>query len=234
MQWVTAGAAAAFAATNPPAAGITANLSLDIRLEYECQTTRRTLLAIGDSITIGWPGPTITSCQPHEAWPGVAGLQNNCPWVNMGAGGTSTVDWTTFTGWRWQRVDLATSPPEVAIIALGTNDFVGAVTPGTALTNVCNTAKQLLSIGVAEVWGASVLPRGLTAGNETNRVTFNNNLAELPAGFVRYIDFDKALTAGIGGSAGAPNADPDFISTPAANPHPQNRGYQRMGSMIML
>lgn len=225
--WDT-GASAAVA--NTTGAGSSAsNTFLDIRLEYEYADTqnRPTVLAVGDSITAGYEGqPEGTGVAPHETWIGQACMRKGIPWVNIGVSGSSTGNWTTSTDWAWTRCDLTTTVPDVAVVSLGTNDYLGAVSLTTYKANVGSIVTILRNLGIPRIFLTTCIPTSQTT-NEATRLSYNTFVQTLPWGVDGCFEFAKAIE--IQGTAATP--DSDYVTT---TPHPQKRGYQRMAAAVNI
>lgn len=173
--------------------------TLDVRIEYEFDTLQdapaKVMLAVGDSITMGRDGGdsmTPGGCFPYEAWPEAAGLSGGFAVINLGVSSQTAVNWENPANWEWKRADLTTTPPDVAIIALGTNDISNGSSAATVEGALGAVIRDLQALG-CEVWVATIIPRGFTGTKETARVAVNNWIREMPLGIIRVIDFDKAL-----------------------------------------
>lgn len=176
------------------------NSLLDVRIEYEFSTPSGAggtpvVLCLGDSITAGYVGGSepvgFAGTWPHETWPGVAGLRNGFAYMNAGIGGAA---WTTFddvTKWSFARMDLATTVPDYAIIAIGSNAVSSLASTEDALTTLVGILRSTL--GITRIMIATIIPREFTGSQEAVRVSINNYFAGCPNGILACFDFDKAL-----------------------------------------
>lgn len=237
--WTYGGAGAAAAAGNatPGGAGLNNFVVGDWRLEYEYDTPAGPNgvpvgLFIGDSITAGWDSspslpasspPQMQGFDPHQTWPGAAGMRNGFAWVNLGVGSTRAQQWATFSGWRWTRSDISTTVPDFAMVMLGTNDVFDGTAVATIQGYIQSVIATLMGLGIHEVWLATQIPRGFSGSSETLRTGLNAWIRNVPAGIAGVIDLDKALRA----PATPSGMEPEYFG---AYPHPNRAGYQAMGN----
>lgn len=200
--------------------------TLDLRLEYEAAvpSSTKVTLVCADSIAQGSSGGD-DGAYPHESWPGAYALRSGEPVVNLGAAATLLSQWAAGPGWKIGRADLATTVPDRAIIALGTNDLSGG-----SLVNFTSQLTTLIAylrdvVGIKDVRVATIIPYVGGLGNETNRGLFNGLLRSMPRGVTRVIDFDAVIRV----PAAPTTADPTFLTT---YPHPLRAGHQRMASAV--
>lgn len=219
----------------PSGIGSPSNLmALDLRLEYEFTTPVaapvRVLLALGDSITMGKEGGD-GGCYPFETWPAATALRQRACWVNLGVDGAKAQDFAaSSSAWKWTRCDIATTLPDTAYIALGSNDLAASTSSATLQGYISTIIANLQALGINDIALCTVIPRNFGATIEAQRVIFNNWLRGLTGGVaVRVIDHDKQVCV----QATPATMDGDLISTagsPYTNPHPKRGGYQRMAS----
>jgi lysophospholipase L1-like esterase len=153
-------------------AAISVNPYLDIRIEFYTTDSAPIGLFLGDSITKGYGDGDVQAarqgCNVHEAWPGAAGLKGRFNFINSGYEGTKASDFVTFTDWTWQRIDFATTVPDFAVIAFGTNDASAGQSASTIIGNVITIMDKVASLGIKKIYLATITPRGFTtAGNLT-------------------------------------------------------------------
>lgn len=226
----------------PSGSGVGLNnlVVLDIRIEYEFATTVQGGVAvgafIGDSITSGWssdtstPGatpPVLSGAEPHQTWPGAAGMRNGFAWINMGVGSTTAAQWSSGSGWRWARCDLTTNIADFGVISLCTNDVVANATESNMETNIQSCVAVLRSLGINEIYLGTMIARGLSGAQETARADVNNWMRNMPCGIAGVFDFDKATYL----QATPTVLEPDFLGS-QSYPHPNRAGYQQMSTVV--
>ena len=139
----------------------TAGAYFDIRVEYEFVGTTPIGVFIGDSITEGTSDGDVfrtqQACLPHEAWPGAAGMQGNYATINLGTASANLATFDASNKRAWARADLATTVPDFAVIALGTNN-IGA---GYQVNVAAYVAMfQLIkSMGIKRIFVSTLVPR---------------------------------------------------------------------------
>lgn len=237
--WGGPGAAAAAGNATPGGTGLNNFVVLDSRIEYEFLGTAPVGVMIGDSITSGWTSDTstpasklISGFDPHHSWPGAAGLRNGFAWHNMGVGSSTGAQWSSGVGWRWDRVDFATSVPDFAIIALGTND----VAAGTALATIQGYIHAMVTAmrtrGINEVYLGTITPRNYVTPTDDAKQTAQDSLnawmRNMPSGISGVIDFEKALQV----QAAPRTIDAAYLGS-LSYPHPNRAGYQRMAAEVV-
>ena len=175
---------------------------LDIVIEYECITTRPTILCVGDSIMEGLTGYTGTSfasslsvpwyqSYPHQ-WANSAGAIA----VNIAQWGTTTSQWLPTVTDRWSRADLSSGQFAGAIIALGSNDASNSVALATYQANmalIVGKVRSLIAPG-APIYLVNVIGRNFNGTAETMRVSYNDWLATCPLGARGVIDAAGSMT----------------------------------------
>lgn len=205
----------------------------DWRIEYEYEALNSAhqpiVVAIGDSITEGFVGQTGLSADMHETWVGAAGLRCGYPTINLGirsafssGEGALSFDPRYSAGtWKWKRVDLATEVPDIAILALGTNDLgLTAVQYKEATTRIIEYVRATL--GIPRIYLNTIIPRDVLE-HEAVRLENNEWIRSNPAGVSGICDMDRAIA--LQASSNPVTGDPVFINE---YPHPTLAGYQRM------
>jgi lysophospholipase L1-like esterase len=148
----------------------------------------------------------------------MAAARTGRPTTNLGAASSTLAAWAATPGWKRDRADLATTVPDRAIIALGTNDL--ASTSATYEANLTTLIAWLKGLGIPEIWVSTVPPYS-GSPSEANRAAINAFLRGMPRGVARLVDFDVALRV----QAAPTTADATFLT---AYPHPLRAGYARM------
>lgn len=133
----------------------------DVRVEYEFVGTTPIGVFIADSIGEGTSdgdyAGTQKACLMHEAWPGAAGMQGNYATINLGTASANLASFDSAAKRPWSRVDLATTVPDFAVVALGTNNIGGAYTGNIA---AYVTLFQLIkSMGIKRIFVSTLIPR---------------------------------------------------------------------------
>lgn len=223
-----AGAGAAAAAGGADwSVGAAATLgTLDTRIEYEALLPSNVgvTLVCGDSIAQGYSGGD-NGAYAHESWPGMAAGHRSHPVVNLGAASSTLAQWAMSSGgWKLARADLATTIPNRAIIALGTNDLASTV--GTFETNLLSLLTTVRALGIQDIWVATIIPYS-GSPSETNRAAINGFIRDIPRGVTGIIDFDAALRV----QAAPTTAESTWITT---YPHPLRAGYARMAEVARV
>lgn len=139
-----------------------AGVMFDIRIEYEYAGTEPIGLFVGDSITSGFgDGDTNGESGLHgfESFPGVAGMAGRFNYINAGATAYTAALWQPSTLWIWNRLDLATTVPDFAVIALGTNDISGSLPSGTYKANLGAVVNIVKAKGIKKIFLATIPPR---------------------------------------------------------------------------
>lgn len=149
-----------------------------LRLEYEVPASNKVVVCIGDSITYGWSNQRgrfqDSGAAPYEAWPGAAALATQQHLVNLGAPGSTALQWTGTSGWMWKRwAAIAQTVPDVGIISLGSNDLAAGESASAIEGYISTLIGHQYGLGVGEVWLGTVLPRGWVNGNEAARMDVN-------------------------------------------------------------
>lgn len=237
--WGGAGAAAAAGNATPGGTGLNNFVVLDWRIEYEFVGSAPIGVFIGDSITAGWTSDTSTPASkivsgwdPHQSWPGAAGIRNGYAWHNMGVGSTTGAQWSSGTGWRWDRVDFATTVPDFAVISLGTNDAAAGTAAATVQGYIAAMVAAMRARGINEVYLGTITPRNYaTPANDANQTiqdALNAWMRNMPAGIAGVFDFEKAVQL----QASPRLMDSAYVGT-IGYPHPNRAGYQRMAAEVI-
>ena len=238
-SWGGAGAAAAAANATPGGVGLNNFVVLDWRIEYEFVGDAPVGVFIGDSITAGWTSDTstpaskiISGFDPHHSWVGSAGVRDGFAWHNMGVGSTTGAQWSSGTGWRWDRVDFATSVPDFAVISLGTNDIAAGTAVATIQGYIQAMVAAMRARGINEVYLGTIIPRNWpTPANDAQQTaqdTLNAWMRNMPGGVAGVFDFEKAVQV-----QSAPRTmDAAFVGS-LGYPHPNRAGYQKMASAVV-
>jgi len=136
---------------------------LDVQIEYEFVGPNEVGLFVGDSITAGIGGgdnsATNVGALSHETFPGAAALRSRFAFINLGvpsAGFTAFADLTTIA---FNRVNLTTTIPDFAVIALGTNQLQFYTTEQANYATLIDT---VASIGIPRnrIYVTTIMPRG--------------------------------------------------------------------------
>jgi lysophospholipase L1-like esterase len=212
---------------------------LDVRLEYEFVTAnqdrpRKVILAIGDSITGGYISDathviaTGIAGFPHEAWPAAAASKSRSAIVNLGVSSSKAHDWAaSSTSDLWTRADLATTVPDEAWVALGTNDISNGASAATTLGYLGTIIGYVRALGIQKIRLGTLAPMNWTPSNalEIQRQALNAAIRQMPFGVAGIIDGDKAAYA----LQSTPSyADSDIAPMP---PHPSLAGHQRIAAV---
>lgn len=217
-----AGQAAASGAAPAGGAFSPINAMMDCRIEYEAllPVSAPVTLVIGDSIAAGYTGGDGGG-YPHETWPAIAAGRGRYPTNNLAVPGSTMAQWATGgAGWKLARADLATTVPDRAIIALGTNDI--AALPATLQANLLTVITTLRNLGIPEIWLAT-LPPWPASASEPNRAAYNAFVRDVPYGVAGVVDLDEALRV----QAAPTTAESQWMT---AYPHPKRPGFQRMST----
>lgn len=139
----------------------TAGAYFDIRVEYEFVGTAPIGVFIGDSITEGTSDGDVfrvqQGCLPHETWPGAAGMQGNYATINLGTASANLAAFDSAAKRTWARADLATTVPDFAVVALGTNN-IGAAYTGNIAAYVA-LFQLIKSMGIKRIFVSTLIPR---------------------------------------------------------------------------
>lgn len=212
---------------------------LDVRLEYEFSTVAGnagvlSVVVLGDSGTNGNGDVAAQKLGAasffHESWPGQAAQANGFVVTNMGIGTSSAFNFTAGTGWKWDRVDLATTVPDLAIISHGSNDIYFGRTSAQIMADVQTIAQKFRAMGVKYVGTGTVVPRNFgafpaPANANLVRGVYNNALRDHSGGFDFVCDFDNAIRD----ASAKDTPDPNYYT---AGPHPNRAGYGIMASRV--
>lgn len=198
----------------------------DIRFEYEFVGANPVGLFVGDSLTEGYNAdakPTFV----HESYPGAYGLARDIAWINAGYYGLSASQgFGTPTSRIYTRFDLSTTPPDFAVLMIGSNDIAGGNSAATLQTNIAAAINALRALGIKRVYLGTIPPRAFAAGPEAVRVAVNAWIGGLPRGVDGVFDFDKAVR----NPATPASMEADAASTDGV--HPLRIGYQRMAAAV--
>jgi lysophospholipase L1-like esterase len=207
IKWTASGAAAQVGATAAPtgSAVYTGESLGDLRIEYEVADPNdrfRTLLVIGDSHSVGNLGTagddSQVGCWPHEAWVGQLALRNDLLLVNASLSGASTGDFSTAVAATWKYAKFLPgqiTPPDLLMYALGANDADSAVAVSTVNTRRKTTVDAAIAAfgGTPRILLPTVAPMGLTAGDETARLAYNDDIRDDGRFSALVLDNDKLL-----------------------------------------
>lgn len=175
-----AGGAAALADSTTVAPSAQFNKSyFDMRIEYETVTDRGVVLVVGDSLANGsafTAGSTTVGANGNltdQSWPVLYGILSGQPTINLGYSGAATATFTGGSSELFSQLGLGdTCIPDVAILALGANDFNGSLP--TNLSSYTNRVVQLLDtlrgFGIGAVYLTTVMPRNFLHGTITTGV----------------------------------------------------------------
>lgn len=242
--WVSSGGGAAelWADTGSTAAGAWVSTTYsrlwmcDCRIEYEYEDSAsnpRTVVAfIGDSIMSGAVVQGTQALNNHESWPMAAALRNGIIPINMGVGSSLASDWDNNTGWKWDRFDLTTTPPDLVVVGPGYNDVSGGVTSANLISYLSTIITNCRGRGWDDVALATIIPGNFvaTGGNpEAQRVAVNTWMRDMPLGVRHVFDLDKAVS--LQATPQAP--DTAFINT-AVDLHPKPGGHQRLAQAFSV
>jgi hypothetical protein len=171
----------------------------DLRIEYEVEGGVRVGLFVGDSITAGAGGsgnlPPEADARiallPAERWPDLAGRVGNFCAINLGVGSIGTAAFDTSAAPTINRAVVGTSAtiPDFAVSALGTNNLYEGFT--TCSSRIVTTVNALRSLGIKEVYLATILPKGAS----TSVGTLGASVAAAATSVVSSVD------VAVGGSA---------------------------------
>lgn len=173
----------------------------DVRFEYEYPSPTTgappIVLGIGDSNMSGYSSDPEGNFYPHEVWLGQACLRQGAQWINLGVASSSPSDFATLTDWCYARADLATTVPDCAVIAQGTNAL--GVAFSTFQMQFLAIVSNLRSLGIPRIYVLTIPPHGydlsvsinLTA--ELNRLAINAWLSALPVGIDGCFDTDQIV-----------------------------------------
>jgi lysophospholipase L1-like esterase len=145
------------------------------------------IVFIGDSITQGWEGRTITN-----VWQKYYGHRKT---LNFGVGG----DRTQHVLWRFENGQLDGLKPKVAVLLIGTNNSnTNKIdnTEGEILEGVTAILKQIRTrLPDTKIILVAIFPRGKTFSVQRGKILeVNEALAKLDDGkMIRYIDFGPQL-----------------------------------------
>lgn len=203
LCWSGTGASLQAGSSSAPTIGTAAiERLLDVRLEYEFETTpeqgKKFIAVLGDSISYGWNTSDGGAGSTWESWPGQAMLRTGHHFANLSVGGmTAAQPAETFlpgASWLWERIDLATTVPDVAIISLGTNDLDGgAATAAQTEAALATLIETFQSMGVGEIYLGTLIPRMYTGAVEANRLSLNHWIRLMPQNVAGVFDFDKII-----------------------------------------
>ncbi|MGW5520019.1 SGNH/GDSL hydrolase family protein [Nocardia africana] len=219
-----AGSAATVTAQFPP---------IDYVIEYQCTSSRKAFLCIGDSIMEGTqasaPATTRSAVGPTSLWrrytdqwtlmPGVNALVQNHALYN-----TNTGDWVNTSYGPWTRQDTSLGQFDGAIVGLGSNDAAGFSTAlATYQSNMATILANVQSIiGAGKpIYIMNVTPRNLTANSsqENARLSYNDWWAALPTSITGVVDADRLFRG-----TSAPNIDAALSSSDNCHPSYQGSG----------
>jgi lysophospholipase L1-like esterase len=197
--WAATGAGADTGAGNltMPASPSFGAAVLDVVLEYEWVGAQKKVTWLGDSITSGITTLVTTAL-------GLTGIGCSHPILsaqrfgyvseNFGIAGTTLQYWANAAAVGWTQRDFATTVPDVAVIALGTNDITGGRTAAQMTSNLQTIIANLKTLGINRVGVATIVPGAFNTAQEAVRQSYNTlTVRACPPGVDFCVDFDAAL-----------------------------------------
>lgn len=204
----------------------------DVFIEYEFAGTNPVGLYLGDSLTEGRAGGTIQGIDPggqDAGWPQQHAQRTGAVAMVNAYSGITASQWAFIDSTKWTRFDPATLRPDYVFIWMGTNDIGNNVdslaTIKGKVLSVINKVRALYGNGIP-IYTATILPRGFTGTQETNRTAMNAWLSARPKNIAGCFDFDRAVRD----PASVAALDADFDSGDAT--HLNTRGYSRLVAAI--
>lgn len=194
------GAAAQVGAAAPTGGSVGVGAFLDVRLEVEYVGFNRRLLVISDSTGAGITDDTnlaSTLTGIEHAWPNRAAYLNRAICTNASVSGRTLFDFSSLSGVMWTRFDLSVATPDDAIIALGINDAVQAVSLASYQNFFGTLVGNLRTVGAKRIFATTVMPQpqfkpgALTAAAASGVTTLTTNWA-FANGDVVDIDYGKS------------------------------------------
>lgn len=136
----------------------------DIRIEYEFEGTESVGAFFGDSITAGAGSGDLAATMQgtllHEAWPGVAAQSVGFCAINLGiSSAQASVQWIDATKYATTRADLATTVPDFAVVALGTNDVASNGGYTSVQQSYISVINMIRALGIRKIYACTVIPR---------------------------------------------------------------------------
>lgn len=207
-------------------------IPLDFVIEYECLSSRRSVLMVGDSIAEGVMGPkgtSTTNWTPQPIWrcyPQQWAYRNNALVTNMSLSANRVAQFLTTNNPRfWDRLNLTDAKFDAVVLAVGSNDFAADNrTLAQFQGDMASLVAQVRStIGDVDIYYGSIIPR--TSSSNAAKVQANDWLAALPYGARGYIDFDAELRTAVDSQAMWADMTTDNI-------HPSYKGVERMAAIM--
>jgi lysophospholipase L1-like esterase len=134
----------------------------DIRIEYEFVGTKQVGLFVGDSISFGTGDGDVTGTNrgplAHEAWPASAAARGGYCAVNLSVPSGTITDAGSLATYWYTRADLATTVPDFAVIALGTNSIGAAISANRA--GYLALIQAMRDLGIGRIYLCTLIPRG--------------------------------------------------------------------------
>jgi lysophospholipase L1-like esterase len=164
-------------------------------IEYEFAGAEPVGLFIGDSLTDG-VAPTSKTPQASNlvnTW----ALRCGIPAASQAVFGIDASDIAGFgaTAHYWTRYGLGNGwVPDFAVVWLGSNDLNDLRTEAQIKADLGTIYTQLRAFGIQRIYGATILPRGLVAGQETIRTAVNTWLLDRPYQLQDVFELDRAVT----------------------------------------
>lgn len=181
------------------------NIAFGIMLEYEFVGSKRSGLAVGDSLTEG-KGAGFG----FQTWHQVLSRRTKTPIAATGAFGRSAYQFQSPTIEAWQRIINAGLTLDFAVVQLGTNDIAAGTDLPTMQASIGNIVGILRTqLGIREVYFNNIAPRGdFSSAQETQRQSYNTWLQGQPFGIAGVFDVSSRLESAVG--AASLRADSDL------------------------
>lgn len=204
---------------------------LDVWIEYEYAGANPLILHIGDSLVDGRTA-TVAGINPHGQDSGYpqqhARRGGSVALVNAYSGITAGT-WALTSSSKWTKYDTTNIVPDAVVVHLLTNDLGNntdsVATMETNYSSIVNKIRALYGNAVP-IYASTIMPRGFTGTQETNRGTLNAWLRNQPRMLAGCFDFDRAVR-----SAATPaSLDADFDSGDTL--HLSVGGYARLADVM--
>ncbi len=228
-----AGTSANFAQTAMPGVSFASYLSLlDIRMEYQFVGSNLIGFCIGDSLSAGvlsggFGGtPKFGLMGPGNKMHEMAGIKSGIHMINGGVTAFQTSNWITQANLCWSRFDLATNPPDFAVILIGSNDAAtGPTGLATYQANIQSIITILNGLGISKVYMLTI------PGNRFNGTFLTAQAAAAQTAFTAN---DNTLSGfiQIGGPNDGTNSELHTVSTGPTGTGPY--GYTANSNLTVL